>query len=172
MFASRVTLRKQGVAELLRIFEQVSDPTSPAYGKHRTNEEVHALVAPPAGAVAAVRAHFAEHMPGAVIEAATPNSDQLVIVTTIAAAEAALGCTYHEYTHPKAGRALRTSTYSLPSSLAPMVDLVAPTVRLPSVWSGAEVHGCPPITGPSGALCCSDGDGGAFGRTLCRCCPR
>lgn len=143
-----LTQNKQGVAALLRVFEQVSDPSSPQYGKHSTNEQVNTLVAPPASAIAAVRAHFKAHTPGAAIEAATPNSDQLVVVTTIGAAEAALGCEYHEYTHPRAGRALRSTSYSLPSELDGLVDFVAPTVRLPSVWGGAAA--LPKMSSPDG----------------------
>jgi len=84
-----------------------------------------------------------------MIAAPTPNSDQLVVHTTIASAESLLGCEYFEYTHAASDtRALRTPAYSLPSSLASVVDFVAPTVRLPSLWAGAEV--LPKQTSPDG----------------------
>ena len=130
----------------------VSNPeNSLEYGKHRSNEEVHSLVAPPSNAVAAVRAHLETHAKGAPIEAPTPNSDHLVVTVSVAAAEAALACEYYVYTHAKSGmRALRTPAYSLPSALDGLVDFVAPTVRLPSLWSGAEAM--PKMTSPDGLL--------------------
>jgi tripeptidyl-peptidase-1 len=112
----------------------VSDPKSPAYGQHKSNDEVHSLVAPSPAAIASVQAHLESH--GIVTSPATPNSDMIVAQTTVRHAEAALGCEYFQYTHGESGlRVLRTPRYSLPQAVSGAVAFASPTVRLPSTTS-------------------------------------
>ena len=114
-----------------------------------TNAQVHELLAPPAEAVIAVTSHLLSNGVSSSIEAPTPNKDHLVVSTTVAVAEAILGCEYFLYTHAPTGViALRTPAYSLPSSLAASVDFIAPAVRLPSIAAGAAV--LPKMTSPDG----------------------
>ena len=123
-----------GVDRLKETLTAVSDPSLPSYGQHLSQRAVHDMVAPSEERIAAVYAHFAAHLSEAhMLRPATPNGDVMTAEVSIAEAEAALGCEYYEYVHKEAGlTALRTSSYSLPASVAPHVDLVAPTVRLPA----------------------------------------
>ena len=51
----------------------VSDPDSPSYGQHLTNDEVHALIAPLPESIAAVEQFLRES--GIDYDSLTPNSD-------------------------------------------------------------------------------------------------
>ena len=81
--------RAKGSAELELIFavkqtnldklhdtlSRVSDPRHADYGRHLSNDEVHALVAPAPASLGAVRAFLAAH--GVASDALTPNGDFL-----------------------------------------------------------------------------------------------
>ena len=58
----------------------VSEPDSPSYGAHLSNEAVHALVAPAPSSIAAVMGFLRDH--GVVGVAATPNSDIIEVGST------------------------------------------------------------------------------------------
>ena len=87
-------LRQRNVAELERRLAAVSDPRSPEYGRHLSNAAVHALVAPSAAALSAVRGFLRDHGVR-VVDDATPNGDMLTATTTVAKAEELLGAAYH-----------------------------------------------------------------------------
>jgi len=125
-----------GVAKLERVLSKVSDPAHPEYGQHYPHERIHQLVAPPASAIAAVRAHFASHGVSD-LSAATPNGDMLVAETTVGAVEAALGAEYYEYAYGNETTALRVPSYggALPPHVREAIAFVSPTVRLPSLAS-------------------------------------
>lgn len=124
-------VKQTRVDELERALLDVSDPRSPRYGQHLSNEKVHALVAPRRESVEAVlqflRAHGAEGVP------ATPNADMILATVDFETAEAMLGATYYQFKHNVSGHVVhRTSGYSLPAGVAEHVDLVAPTVTMPA----------------------------------------
>eukprot|EP00966_Prymnesium_polylepis_P240497 5561527-Prymnesium_polylepis.1 len=110
----------------------VSTPSSPSYGNHLTNDAVHALVAPAADDLAAVRAHLATA--GARAFEASPNGDMLLASVSVAQAEALLGgATYMQMYHAATGVTVHRlrAAYHLPSRVAAAVDFVAPTVHVP-----------------------------------------
>lgn len=123
-------LKPENVAALEATLLEVSDPQSPRYGKHLSNEAVHALVAPSSSAFRAVSAFLSEH--GVVASNATMNGDILKIASIpVATAERMLGCEYYEFHHADGTTALRTPSYSLPRAMRPFVAAVSPTVMLP-----------------------------------------
>ena len=83
-------VKQSNLQELHDKLMEVSTPTSPTYGQHLSNDAVHALVAPAADDLAAVRAHLDASGIKAV-ESASPNSDMIRVAVTIAEAEALLG---------------------------------------------------------------------------------
>jgi tripeptidyl-peptidase-1 len=113
----------------------VSDPKSPSYGEHLSNEAVHALIKPSDEDIATVHS-FINTVAGVEPRAASPNSDFITAVMTIGQAEALLGAKYEVLRHGRAGvqvhRASR-SGYRLPESVAAAVDFVSPTVHVPGV---------------------------------------
>ena len=117
-----------GVAALKSKLMEVSDPGHPRYGQHLSNTAIHDLVAPSPAAASMVHSHFAHHK----LVPLTPNGDLFSVSMPVAEAEAALGCEYYEYRHVDGATVIRTPSYGLPDTVAPFVDFVAPTVRLPS----------------------------------------
>lgn len=119
-------IKQTNVAELESQLMKVSDPRSPAYGKHLSNEEVHELVKPTAGSLSAVHT-FIE---GLTSKPLTPNSDLISVTVPMSVAEELLGTEYHSYSHTVSNYvAHRAQSYSLPSNVAAAVDFVSPTVR-------------------------------------------
>eukprot|EP00940_MAST-03C_sp_MAST-3C-sp2_P001636 g1636.t1 len=108
----------------------VSDPDSPRYGQHLTNEEVHQLTAPTRDHLQAVIDHVEKY--GLKTVSLTPSSDILAVDATISQAEALLSAEYFEFTHSVSGETvMRTRSYALPAEVADAVDFVSPTVHLP-----------------------------------------
>jgi len=110
----------------------VSDPDSESYGHHLTRDEVARIVELP-GAVSAVggwlRAAGAE-------PTQSPTRDSLAVNLTCAKAEELFGTQLYSYQHDDLpGRPIirAARAYSLPSSIAPHVSVVAPLARFPRV---------------------------------------
>ena len=122
-------LQQQNVDRLEAALTAASDPASPTFGQHMSNEAVHALVAPSPMAYRRVVEFLRSH--GLDPTNATINGDMLSVRTRVGIAERLLECNYHEYTHADGTTALRTPRYSLPAAVAAAVAAVAPTVQLP-----------------------------------------
>lgn len=130
-------LRQQNVDRLEAALDAVSYPTSASYGRHLSNDEVNAMVAPTPQAISAVREYISSH--GAIAHELTPNADILRAELTVREAERALGCEYYEYRHEGTGEtALRTASYALPRALSAHLAAVAPTTML---HSAGRPHG-------------------------------
>ena len=141
-------LKQQNLDTLEAEVLAVSDPASPRYGQHLTNQQVHALVAPTAAHVDAVHAFLARH--GVSGSAQTPNSDFITAHVSVGKAEAMLayaGEQYQEVHHAETGQIIhRLPRYALPAGVAGAVDLVAPTIFVPT----ARTTTPPAATGPNG----------------------
>jgi tripeptidyl-peptidase-1 len=127
-----LAVKQTNIVELERTLFAVSDPRSPKYGKHLSNQAVHDLVAPAPESLTAVTDLLREH--SLHWTAMTPNSDLISVTCTVADAEKLLGATYQTYRHSDSHYiAYRTSEYSLPTAAASAVDFVSPTVRFPPI---------------------------------------
>ena len=124
----------------------VSEPDSPSYGAHLSNEAVHALVAPAPSSIAAVMGFLRDH--GVVGFPASPNSDIIEAKVTVAQAEKMLATRYHVMVHNESGTKVhRVESYSLPAKVAAAVDFVCPTVHLPPVRKSVAFE--PPAAEPN-----------------------
>lgn len=109
---------------------QVSMPSSPEYGKHLSNREVHELIAPERAHLEAVLSFLKEH--GAKLE--TDNADIISAIVPVETAEAMLNTNFMTLTHKSGEKVQRTpGGYTLPESVAAAVDFVSPTVHVPGV---------------------------------------
>lgn len=121
-------------AALERCLLASSEPTGPGYGRHLTFQELNDLLRPPADAVLAVRSWLA----GAGVDWGTqvahnPGQDILEVTLPVRDVEHLLAAEYHTLTHVSDGAPiLRTGRYSLPAAVASYIDIVGPTIRLPS----------------------------------------
>jgi tripeptidyl-peptidase-1 len=125
-------VKQNNTEALFATLDRVSDPESKDYGHHLTLESASELVRPVQASVDAVRAHLTAH--GAAPQCITPNCDFITATVDIATANKILDAQYQEYVHSPTGISMySTEAYSLPSWVAPHVDFVSPTTRLPSV---------------------------------------
>ena len=138
-------LKQRNTAALKAALDGVSDPASPDYGKHWSRAAVTALVRPSHAAIDAVVAWLAaEGLRGEL----SPTGEVLHVRCTLGRAASLLRAPAYERHCTAAGRscAVRTAgPYSLPATIAPLVDFVGGTIRLPPVRAPA------PAT-PAGAL--------------------
>lgn len=126
-------LRQQNVDILEQTLYAVSDPQSPAYGKHLSHEEVNWLVAPKPAHVDAVLQWLEDEGVDTANVRATPNSDMISVRLSVSQAESLLRTEYHSFRHSEREvSVLRSLSYSLPHHIADIVDVVGPTVRFPS----------------------------------------
>jgi tripeptidyl-peptidase-1 len=122
-----------GVAALERALLAVSMPSSPTYGKHLSNAQAQALVAPSAASLDAVHAWLSEH--GIALANLTSTADFVGGLVSVAAAEALLGTSFHAFSHAPSGSSVVRAArpYTVPAPLAAHVDFVAPTVSFPPI---------------------------------------
>merc|ERR1719198_2160357 len=125
-------VKQQGKQELHDALMRVSMPSSPDYGQHLSNEEVHQMTAPDTAHVEAVMSFIRAH--GGEPVAATPNSDMITAKVTVETAERMLSAKYHQHVHASGKEISRVADgYSLPDEVALAVDFVSPTVHFPGV---------------------------------------
>jgi len=124
-------VKQQNVAKLQEELLAVSTPTSPRYGQHLTNEEVHNLVAPLASDIEAVMTHLENH--GVKGRKATPNGDMIAATVPVSMAETLLATRYHLLQHQESNHTVHRALtgYRLPESVGASVDFVSPTVHVP-----------------------------------------
>merc|ERR1711865_34974 len=120
-------LRQTNLDQLEQSLLAVSDPQSPEYGRHLSNDQVHELIAPTSSSINAVRDWLSSH--GIVPQVITPNSDWLTATMSIGSAEKLLEAEYYQISHSETNTTShRTLQYSVPSHVAAVLDLVAPTL--------------------------------------------
>ena len=136
-----------GVAQLEETIWAVSDPTSPAWGKHLTPREVKELVAPSAASFAAVDAWLGAVGIGGDRVVRSAGGDFVHVTVSVAEAEKLMpGARYTAYVEE--GDAPRTvhrvadpATFSLPASLLDHVDFVEPTKTFPPKAASVKMRG-------------------------------
>jgi len=126
-------VKQQNIEKLQEELMRVSDPDSPSYGEHLTNEEVHKLVAPKSEHIAAVLNFLESH--GVQGISATPNSDQITAAVSVATAEKMLSAQYHRLAHKQHALTVDRTIggYSIPAEVAAAVDFISPANHIPSV---------------------------------------
>lgn len=131
-----IAVKQQHTQQLQHILLDRADPTSSNYGRHLSFDQVNEIVAPSSSTLSAVTNWLQQT--GLTISHRTPNSDWLLVDTTVERAEQLLSgsAEYHLYQHVETGQIfLRTTEYSLPSEVHPHIDFVAPSIRFPIIHS-------------------------------------
>ncbi|KAL1523244.1 hypothetical protein AB1Y20_018195 [Prymnesium parvum] len=128
-------IKQQNIEQLHKLLMEVSTPNSASYGKHLSNDKVHALIAPDGGDISAVRHFLSSHNIKTVADA-SPNSDLLVATMSVTEAEALLGgVRYMQLRHSASGKLIHRilEPYHLPGRVAAALDFISPTVHIPGV---------------------------------------
>jgi len=137
-FQLTVALTQSNLDKLTTTLLAAADPSDAEhYGKWLSKEEVDAMLAPPASAVASVERVLESY--GICLQQCetSANSDVIRCSTTVAAAEALLDTEFHHWMHAEQPevQVMRAAAkhYTLPAEVAAVVDLVSPTLRFPSL---------------------------------------
>ena len=148
-------VKQQNLFTLEKKVLEISTPGSPHYGEHMSSAEVHALTAPLDEHVRAVHNFLMKF--GVQGAAVTPSSDFITVTVPVELAEAMLapnaGAHYMELRHTSSQtdpiHRLRTHGYALPDDVSSAVDLVAPTLHVPTIRENQpETNTAPSIEQP------------------------
>jgi len=126
-------VKQQNLQKLHDVLLRVSDPRSPSYGEHLSNNEVHMLTAPKPEHLTAVMDFLKSH--GAEGKHATPNGDLITATVSFAVAEKMLSARYLQLTHTATGVMVDRAVggYFLPQKVAEAVDFISPATHIPDV---------------------------------------
>lgn len=125
-------VKQRGLQELHDTLMDVSTPSSPSYGKHLSNAQVHQLTAPRPSHIQAVHEFLALH--NVSVTSSTPNHDMTFAEVPVELAEVMLSTKYVQVVHASGLEVSRTPFgYKLPVAVAAAVDFVSPTLHLPGV---------------------------------------
>jgi tripeptidyl-peptidase I len=114
------------------LLSEISDPSSPSYGRILTPQQVIETFAPSKEAVSETfqwlikagitREHFQLR----------PSLGWIHVQTAVSQAEKLLNTKFYLYEHADGSQQIACESYSIPQSLQPHIDLIAPTVHLES----------------------------------------
>ena len=165
-FSIAVKPTEAGRSAIERKLWEVSDPTSPKYGKHLTKDAVDALSAPAPESINAVASWLASHeVHGLEWSAAR---DWVAADVPISKLETMLSTQYTEYAvDGKEGYTVnRCGTYSIPSSVAHHIDFVGPVHRFPPSALVPKLHTGEPFQALRGRSLQANGVDPSFLRQL------
>ncbi|EJD43708.1 subtilisin-like protein [Auricularia subglabra TFB-10046 SS5] len=124
----RIGLKQHNLDTLIDTLYDVSNPLSPAYGKHLSKEQVEALVAPHPTTVSIVEDWLATHGIAPSSCSRSPAGDWLYVTVPVSQAERMLDTKYNVFHNGASGnRIVRALSYSLPRLLHDHIDVVQPT---------------------------------------------
>jgi hypothetical protein len=129
-----IALKQRNLDQLRQALYEVSDPSHLSYGKHWSREKILELVAPPAEHREIVRSWLKEAS-GNVKLSVDDRGDAFRVTTTIAVAEHLFETKLSFYVDSSVTRALPIvkfmGKFSLPSHIAPYVDMVTGITEFP-----------------------------------------
>lgn len=132
----RIALKQRNIEQGEKLLAEVSDPDSPKYGQHYTQEQVAELFAPEQATIDAVRKWLVDSgIPEAGISSTT-SKGWLDFETTVGTLESLFKTSYHMYENQKTEETFfGADKYHLPTEISDHVDFVIPAASLVSVKS-------------------------------------
>jgi tripeptidyl-peptidase I len=125
----RFALRQNDITGLEKSFLEISNPDSPQYGRHLSQQQVTAYVEPSADTLSKVTSWLSSHN---LTATNASHAGDWIQVSGIPAGKAnkMLNADFSLFTHEGSGKqTVRTLAYSLPAELQNHIDLVHPTVK-------------------------------------------
>eukprot|EP00761_Pharyngomonas_kirbyi_P011683 gb/GECH01011709.1/.p1 GENE.gb/GECH01011709.1/~~gb/GECH01011709.1/.p1 ORF type:complete len:583 (+),score=146.86 gb/GECH01011709.1/:1-1749(+) len=128
-------LKHRNVELMEQLLDAVSDPFSDSYGKHLSMQDIGDHFAPPAESPQYITQWIRKFDPNAKIQVSR-NREFLSAITTAGKAQKLLHCEFHEFQHKyyDTARVSRCSSmYTLPKSVAQLVDFVGGVIHFPRI---------------------------------------
>lgn len=127
----KFAVKQRNLDGLMKLADEVSNPASPAYGKHLTLKQLRGLLYD-AAAVHTVQSFLAQYP--VLSTRASLNEEFITVGVTVETASAMLATDYSQWVHDPSGTVLhRADSYSLPRAVAEAVDFVGHTTHLPTL---------------------------------------
>jgi len=135
-----VALRQQNLDVLENLFNEVSDPSHPNYGKHLSLAQLSELVLPKPSHMKAVIAWLKSE--GVNDFQLPPTQDLLSFEAPVFKAQRMFNCTFAVFEHEESGKRLTrcTSLYSVPQDVAAAIDFVGGLIHFPKVRKSLFVN--------------------------------
>ncbi|PRP86479.1 hypothetical protein PROFUN_05261 [Planoprotostelium fungivorum] len=128
-----IALKQRNMEKLDLILTQVSDPTSPQYGRYLTREQVIDLVAPTSDSILQVTQWLRSQGASPTDIHLHESKDFIDVTLSHSAAERMLETTFVSYIHTTGRRAVKAAnSYSVPHEISSLIDFVS-GFRLPNM---------------------------------------
>ncbi|KAF9068621.1 peptidase S8/S53 domain-containing protein [Rhodocollybia butyracea] len=129
----RFGLKQANIDKLEDYLYDISDPSSPNFGKHWTPMKVANTFAPSTESVAAVHEWLSDNGIAKERLRVTPGKNWIQLDATVEEAERLLLADYHVYRHESGQEHIACDEYYLPEQVAPHIDIVTPSVHFDTV---------------------------------------
>lgn len=124
-----IHLKNLNMARFQQKVLDISTPNHPQYGQYMTREDVNNYLAPSSESSSLVQKWLEQSNAGKI----TKENDWFYVETTIEKAGQLLNTSYQAYQNVETGKhTIRTLSYSVPLSLHPHIDIIAPTIKFSS----------------------------------------
>ncbi|KAJ4482472.1 peptidase S8/S53 domain-containing protein [Lentinula aciculospora] len=129
----RFGLKQSNIHNLEDYLYDISDPSSPNFGRHWTPGEVVKTFAPSAESVTVVQEWLIDNGISKERMRVSPSKGWIEVDTTVEEADQLILADYHVYTHESGQEHIACEEYHLPEHIAPHVELVTPSVHFDAV---------------------------------------
>ncbi|KAJ6277937.1 Pro-kumamolisin, activation domain-containing protein, partial [Bipolaris maydis] len=129
----RIALTQNGLERGEELLMAISDPDSPLYGQHWTQEEVYSFFGPSDESVIMVQQWLKESIPAADLAhpiTQSRNKGWIEFSATVKQLENLLKTEFHNYHHDSGRTIASTEAYYVPASVREHVDFVWPGITL------------------------------------------
>ncbi|EMD66283.1 hypothetical protein COCSADRAFT_169238 [Bipolaris sorokiniana ND90Pr] len=131
---ARIALAQNELERGEELLMAISDPDSPLYGQHWTQEEVRSFFIPSDESVMAVQQWLEESIPAADLAAhpitQSRNKGWIEFSATVQQLENLLGTEFYNYHHDSGRTVASTEAYYVPASVGEHVDFIWPGIIL------------------------------------------
>jgi tripeptidyl-peptidase-1 len=119
----QIALAQQNMDQLESKLAAVSTPNSPSYGQYLDLDNINSFFGASNESVSAVEAW----LKSSGVISFSKQSDSIWFKTNLSTANAMLDTTFNTYSDSTGATKLRTTSYSVPESVASHIDLISPT---------------------------------------------
>ncbi|KAI9742526.1 MAG: hypothetical protein M1818_003666 [Claussenomyces sp. TS43310] len=150
----RIAINQRNLDRGHDMLMEVSDPSSPNYGKHLTASEVADLFSPRQDSIDAVSEWLTSSGIGADRHAISPGKSWIKFDASVEELESLLQAKYNVFTHAKTGEDhVACDEYHVPHTVHPHIDFITPTIGMHASLkkkvakrAKSSVAALPPIT--------------------------
>ena len=119
------------------LLADISNPSSPNYGKYLSTEELLELTTNKVGQTAVT--NYLKSLPATITDTGS-DGNQISATAPASLWQTALNAVFYTYTNADNNVLIRTPSYSLPADVCSVVSLVSPTTQFPVAFHHGPVR--------------------------------